>query len=242
MRPTPDLDWFATSFRKLCYRLEPPVRTEIGGQPFYRFKDTTIQAAILLKTARYVSGLHACRLLLNNGFFQELGTLQRSIDDFGQDATFLALAYVTGKVEEIHVTFLSSFWKEEPTFEDFLKDQKKKHEIPRSNIQSHISRTLNNDTPEFREIGANKHLSRMYSGYTHGAAPHTMDMYNPVTRAIEVSGSTSRSLLEDHEYDFQNQLFRGVVLIAMVSHALGDTALENEADLLQKSLAPHYHK
>ena len=180
--------------------------------------------------------------MLKQGFFQELGTLQRSIDDFGQDANFLALASITGKIEEIHLTFLSSFWEEEPTFEDFLKSPKNKHEIQRSKIQSHISRTLNNGTPEFKEIGANKHLSRIYSGYTHGAAPHTLDMYNPVTRAIEVSGSTSNSLLEDHEHDFQNQLFRGVVLIAVVARALGDISIANDADRLHKSLAPHYHK
>lgn len=56
----------------------------------FRFKEKTIQHAIVQKLARVVSGLHAARLLLENGLLQEQGAVLRMIDEFPEDIMFLA--------------------------------------------------------------------------------------------------------------------------------------------------------
>lgn len=223
-------------------RFPPPKRTSIGDLSVYRFEEQSIYTAILLKTARYVSGLNAGNLLLTNGFLQELGALQRSIGDFEQDCTFLALACITGEKTDDHVRFLAAFWEEEPDFKTYANNQKNKDEVPRKNIQRHISHSTNNGSPDQKGIAAAKHLSRFYSGYIHGAAPHLMDMYNPDGLRFEVDGSSSTHLFEDHRHDFENYLFRGVILISTVANVLGDEELKKDALSLHEQLMPHYTK
>jgi hypothetical protein len=189
---------------------------------------------------RYVSGLHAGDLLLKNGFLQELGALQRSIADFEQDATFLALALICADMTDLHSRFLKSFWEEEPSYEDYLADQKNKDEISRSKIQSYIARSINDGTPDHQHIATSKYLSRTYSGYVHGAAPHLMDMYNPDSRKFDVSGMANKHLLSSHGIDFENYLFRGVCLMAIVAKALGETKVHTEAMALHAEIVPYF--
>lgn len=242
LRPAPTLQWFNKSLHKLCIRFPPPKRTSIGDLLVYRFEEQSIYTAILLKTARYVSGLNAGNLLLTNGFLQELGALQRSIGDFEQDCTFLALACILGEITEDHKRFLAAFWEEEPDYQTYASNQKNKDEVPRKNIQRYISRSRNGGLPNDTEIAAAKHLSRFYSGYIHGAAPHLMDMYNPDRLKFEVDGNSSTHLFEDHLHDFENYLLRGVVLISTVANVLGDEELKSEALSLHEQLKPHYTK
>ena len=242
MRPAPTLLWFNNSIHKLCTRFAPPNRTSIGDLLVYRFEEQSIYTAILLKTVRYVSGLNAGNLLLLNGFLQELGALQRSIGDFEQDCTFLALACILDEITEDHQLFLASFWEEEPDYQTYASNQKNKHEVPRKNIQRYISLSTNGGFPNHTEIAAAKHLSRFYSGYIHGAAPHLMDMYNPDRLEFEVDGNTSTNLFKDHLHDFENYLFRGVGLISTVANVLGDEELKREALSLHERLKPHYTK
>jgi hypothetical protein len=242
LRPTPTLQWFNSSLHKLCVRFPSPKQTTIDDALVYRFEEQSIFTAILLKTAGYVSGLHAGKLLLTHGFLQELGALQRSMDDFAQDCIFLALACILGETTEDHRIFLMSFWEEEPDFQTYVRHQKNKHEVPRKNIHRYISRSANNGMPDHTEIANAKYLSRIYSGYVHGAAPHLMDLYNPDRYRFEVDGNSSSHLLREHRHDFENYLFRGVKLFGMVANALGDDELKKEALSLDEQLLPHYTK
>lgn len=242
LRPTPTLQWFNSALHKLCVRFPPPKQTTINGKLVYRFEEQSIHTAILLKAARYVSGLHAGNCLLGQGFLQELGALQRSIGDFEQDCTFLALACILGEITKDHEIFLAAFWEEEPDYQTYINNPKNKHELPRPKIQSYISRAVNGGSPDHNDISTAKYLSRIYSGYIHGAAPHLMDMYDPDARRFEVDGTVSKHLLSEHHLDFQNYLFRGVILISTVANALGDTELKEEAFSLHQQLLPHYIK
>ena len=242
MRPAPTLQWFNTALHKLCIRFPAPIPTSINGELAYRFEDQSIHIAILLKTARYVSGLHAGSLLLMHGFLQELGALQRAIGDFEQDCTFLALACIRNDITKDHEDFLAAFWEELPDYQTFINNPKGKHEISRSKIQSYISNRANGGTSDHKEIGTAKYLSRIYSGYVHGAAPPLMDMYDPDARRFEVEGAVSKHLLKLHRHDFDNYLFRGVILISTVANALGDQELKKDALSLHEQLKPHYTK
>ena len=240
MRPTPSLNWFDGSIHQLCTWFPAPIQRKIGPVVSYRFEQQTVEAAILLKSVRYVSGLHAGHILLEHGFVQELGALQRSIADFAEDATFLSLACIHSDMTTLHKRYLSAFWEEEPSYQDFVQVQKNKAEVPRSKITSYISRMSNDGSPDHLHIATSKYLSRLYSGFVHGAAPHLMDMYDPTERRFEVNGTPSDQLIADHRHDFENYLFRGVVLLAMVAQALGDIKLPSNAMALHRELLPHY--
>jgi hypothetical protein len=234
------LEWFEASLRKLCYRVPAPVQRVVDGAEIYRFPEQTIQNAILLKTARYVSGLHAGNVLLHHGFVQELGTLQRTLDDFEQDAIFLALACIYDDLTEHHARFLASFWLEEPTYGEFVLDPKNKDEVPRRHIISYISRRMNGGTPDHAGIATAKYIARTYSGYVHGAAPHLMDMFDPTARRFAVDGVTFPALLATHKHDFENYMFRGVVLLAVAAQALGDKETHESAMTLHSQIQPFF--
>ena len=194
------------------------------------------------KTARYISGLHAGNVLLKHGFVQELGALQRTLDDFAQDATFLALACIYDDVTPLHTKYLTSFWMEEPTYGDFALDQRNKDEVPRRSIISYISRRMNDGTPDHAEVATGKYILRFYSGYIHGAAPHLMDMYDPTARRFAVDGVTFPALLAAHQHDFENYMFRGVILMAVAAQALRDKETHDSAMKLHDQVAPFFTK
>jgi hypothetical protein len=240
LRPTPTLEWFVTSLQTLCEHIRPPRRTIVNGKPSYRFDEQNIEAAILLKSARYISGLHAGQLLLDHGFLQELTSLERSIGDFEQDAIFLADACITGELTQLHTNFLTSFWEEHPDFEAYVNAQGGRPEVPRAKIQSYISRMANGGQSEHREIAAAKYLSRISSAFVHGHASALIDLYNPQTRQLEVRGVTSHWLRQDHRHNFENYFYRGVCLLAVVAKAIGNAKILQEANNLQQELKPHY--
>lgn len=74
------------SFEK---RVPPPQRVPYKDGFVFRYTEQTIEQAIIQKLARLISGLHAARILLDHGFFQEQAALQRMLDEFREDVMFL---------------------------------------------------------------------------------------------------------------------------------------------------------
>ena len=74
----------------LAERVPPPKRVTILHSFAFRYKEKTIQQAIVQKLARIISGLYAARILLEAGFLQEQGAMQRMLDELIEDTIFLA--------------------------------------------------------------------------------------------------------------------------------------------------------
>lgn len=79
----------------------------------FRHVEMTIEQAIIEKLVRIPSGLRAAQLLLDSGFFQEQGTLQRVIDEIQEDVIFLCTPILFNLREEIHDEYLAAFFAEE---------------------------------------------------------------------------------------------------------------------------------
>src|SRR5688572_24186819 len=71
-------------------RVGPADFVDMGDGQAFRYREKGAHQAIVQKLARLISGLHAARLLLHAGFLQEEAALHRMIDEFQEDATFLA--------------------------------------------------------------------------------------------------------------------------------------------------------
>jgi hypothetical protein len=93
----------------LTKRVPPPQRVQMLESFAFRYVEKTIHQAIIQKLARIISGLHAARILLESGFIQEQGALQRMLDEFKEDVTFLSYGVITNDVTNLHLKYLEAF-------------------------------------------------------------------------------------------------------------------------------------
>lgn len=237
-RPVPDLHWFERAFGKLADRLPHPAPGHFRGMTAYRFQTRTLEAAVILKLARYVSGLHAGHLLAENGYFQELASLQRSLDEMHEDILFLSLPSFGLEETADHASYFQAFWEEEPEFSDFKAHQKGRWSIPRKKIRAYLAKVNAGDTTDHTAIAVSAYLSRMYSGYVHGAAPQLLELYDPRNQRYRVSGYPESPFGPDHFNDFEYQFFRGVFALFVVARLVGNAELAAEAFEIHNRLAP----
>jgi hypothetical protein len=76
------LDEMNRALTSFMEKIPQPQPMLFGGLVAYRFKEHDLLQAIVQKLARVISGLSATSLLLNNGYLQEHGAIQRMLDEF----------------------------------------------------------------------------------------------------------------------------------------------------------------
>jgi hypothetical protein len=101
------------AFRRMEGRVPPPQKVQRGDGFVFRYAERAIQQAIVQKLARVVSGLHAARLLCENGLVQEQAAIQRILDESLEDILFLAYAVIGNEQTPLHQEYLQEFYKEE---------------------------------------------------------------------------------------------------------------------------------
>lgn len=218
----------ALSVHALSELVPPPQIVNLFGVPVVRYTEQTIQQAIVLKLARYVSALNACEALLNAGFGQEQGMLQRILDETSEDIDFLALSLIKGVSTERHELFLKGFWAEEFDHPDWRLASQDRPMVKRDKIRSWIANTVGDDPSG--ATAAAKSVYKTYSGFVHGAASHICDLYDPGTGSFLLNGILGSPLHLDHVSDFTNVVYRGILNCAMAATAFG------HEDLIEKSL------
>jgi len=239
-RPIPPLDWFENAVHIISEKLPPPSHIKIRGKTALRYASSSIESAIILKLARYVSGLSAGSILLQTGHIQELCTLQRKLDELHEDILFLALPLLGKEKTTDHDKYLEAFWEEEPDFRSFAGNQKNRYQLPRKNIRSYLAKITDDDSIDHTSISTSAYLARTYSGYVHGAAPQLHELLNFDTARFQVLGYPSSSLVPDHAHDFDNQFFRGVTTIAFVAQVVEAEPLAKDAYGMHNMLEPFF--
>jgi BrnA antitoxin of type II toxin-antitoxin system len=204
-----------------------PKRVAYKDAFVYRYSERSIHQAILQKLGRIVSGLHAARILLEHGFVQEQGALQRMLDEFEEDVTFLGLAVIYDHKTELHQRYLDAFYQEEfdkPS--DPVASTQRRPMIPRDKIRAYIATSeAAAGLDSHRGIQVGRTLSKGYSGYVHGASPHIMEMYGGNPPRFHVSGMLGTPRIEGHSQDLWNYFYRGIIAFALAAKAFGDDAL-----------------
>ena len=216
--------------RVLEKRVPPPQLVSLDGQPAFRYTEKTIYQAIVQKLVRLVSGLGAARVLLVHGYVQELGALQRMLDEFREDVTFLSLAAIYNERTDLHVRYLEAFYQEE--FDkpgDPVDSTQNRPMIPRKKIQAYISKSEAAALEPTRSIQLSKTISKAYSGFVHGASPHIMEMYGGNPARFHVQGMLGTPRVAIHREDIWNYFHRGIV-------AFGFGAKAFDAEDLLKSI------
>ena len=118
----------------------PPIKVQMGDSFQFRYKEQSLEQALIQKLARMTTGLRSARLLLNSGQFQDQASIQRMLDDAEEDILFLGLGYLLNDMTERHKKYLESFYEEEfDNPESALDSTQKRWSIPRDKVRAYIA-------------------------------------------------------------------------------------------------------
>ncbi|MFT6735612.1 MAG: hypothetical protein ACJAS9_003823 [Polaribacter sp.] len=215
-------EYLEECFHFMESHLPSPDIVEISEQKCLRYTEKLIETAIIQKLARYLSSLNAARLLLDQGYTQEVGVMFRTLDEIGEDIRFLCIPKTGGDFTEIHRKYLEYFYQEEFDNPDnaFLSTQNRPT-IPRKKIHAAIAnigkKTLNPSDNQKNH----RTISQAYSGYVHGSSEHLIEMVggNPLRYFLRGMAGTKRQ--QEFAYNYWDYAYRGILAVMITSKALG---------------------
>ena len=201
------------AFRRLEAQVPPPVPlAQDEGKGFVlRYQEKLPQQALLQKFARYISGLRAAHLLLENGFCQELGVMRRILDEIEEDSLFLTYGLVL-EMTERHNQYLEHFWLEEPG----------PSSVPRDKIRAYVTNKVAN--PHLANA-AGKKVFQTLSAFVHATSLGSIDMCAGNPRRYQLAGMQDNPLYVDHQDDIWNAFYQGLLVALYVAKACNDEAL-----------------
>jgi hypothetical protein len=215
-------------FRALEKQVPPPIKIPFLHHFVFRYKEKTVEQALIQKLARVVTGLHSARILLNSGFLQEQIAIHRMLDEFQQDITFLSLARFEDNISELHQRYLDAFYEEEfDVPEKPTASSQKRPSIPRKKIHAYIARKDAESGVSNPSRGAElmRTLSKAYSGFVHGASPQIMNLFGGFPPRFHISGMLGTPHELEHRDDLWNYFYRGLLSFNEVALVLEDMNL-----------------
>lgn len=202
------------AFRRLEVQVPPPVKVNQGNSFAFRYKEKLVQQALLQKFARYISGLRAAMLLLEHGYCQELGVIQRTLDEIEEDILFVTLG-ITSELTARHERYLEHFWMENPGPSTVQRDK----------IRAYVnSGTV--DPSSANDVG--RTIFGTYSAYVHATSVSIVDMCAGEPPYYQLAGMLNNPLYADHAEDIWNNFYRGLVSAVLVAKSFNDAALIEE--------------
>ena len=221
------LDELESVFHELEGRLESPEFIADKTSPMFRNKKKTREIAILLKSARIISGLNASLHLLPKGFVQEIGVICRTIDESYEDILFLLKGY-PNELSEIQKKFLDEFYQEEfDNPESPLQSTQKRNRVPRKKIQAEIGRIMAEviNPSDGQELF--RTISKTFSGFVHSAYSHIMDLYGGVPGKFRyhLNGMPAPPKINELIVQMEQYVYRGILAMMLIMQAFGHSEL-----------------
>lgn len=202
----------------------------------YRFTTRRLSEAVSMKLALLLSTLHAAVSLHRNGHYLQQAMLQRVIGELDEDILFLCYGLMTRELTDLHKRYLDAFWAEE--FED-VSDPVGSHSsrptIPRKKIRAYLSRIQPESSDPSTTSKIYKVLSKGYSGFVHGAAPHIMEMYGGDPPAFHTRSLSDTPREPEYRRDLGNYVYRGLLSFVIAAH--GFDRMELRDRLMQRKAA-----
>jgi len=213
------------SHRVLAGWVPPPQPVVHGPGYVYRYQERNIHQALVQKLARVVSGLHAARLLLAHGFLQELGAMNRMLDEFNEDISFLAYSVVFHDTTDLHREYLEAFFEEEfDNPQSAIHSTQKRPMVRRQKIRAYLSgKKIGLDPSRGAEVM--RTVDKIFSGFVHGASPHIMDMYNGDPPQFCLQGMLGTIHVDAHRENLWGYFYRSIGSFVITAKAFGDDSL-----------------
>jgi hypothetical protein len=206
------------TFRALESQIPSPQKINYGDGFTLRYIEKTPQQAMLQKFARIISGLHCARLLLAKGFLQEMGTIQRTIDDFTEEILFVTLALANDDITEHHKNYFTYHWMEES---DNLEEARGM--VPRKHIRAYVAKYCGDDPSSI--ITAGRSIYKSYSGFVHANSQAVTEMCFSENNAYSLNGMTESPFYKDHQDDLWNYMYRGMLASTSMARLFFDEQL-----------------
>lgn len=226
----------------LAQRVSPPRPVPYKDSFVFRYVEKTLHQALVQKLARILTGLQAARLLLEHGFLQEHGALQRILDELHEDVSFLALAVIYDNHTPLHQDYLDAFYEEEFDAESALESAQKRPMISRKKIRAYIARIEGAALDPSRGVELTRTISKAYSGFIHAASPHVMDMYGGNPPQFHVRGMKGTERQQEHREDLWNYFYRSIIAFALTAKAFGDDSLFAQIQQFSREFEREYGK
>ena len=148
------------------------------------------------------------------------------VEEFQEDATFLAYGIIHNELTPLHHQYLDAFYMEEFDVPgQAMKSSQKRPMISRDKIHAYLARIENATGDPYTTQRAIRSVSKTFSGYVHGASPHTMEMYGGDPPQFHVRGLKHSPLYNDHAYDLWNYFYRGISAFGFAAKAFGEDDL-----------------
>lgn len=204
---------------RMATSVSPPVIVYSKRGPHYRYREADYRQALVLKSVRYFSALLALRTLVDEGLGLDAGAMMRVMDEIDADILFIAGPVIFQKQpEDNHRRFLSEFFQEEFDNQDPLKSSQRRDRVPRKKIRAYVARTYSAGDDTSGAINILETIETAFSGYVHGAAVHTMDVYDG--RVFCVPMEPGDKPLKAVQQQSHNYCFRGLCAVAIAAKAL----------------------
>lgn len=214
------------TFRRLEAQVPPPVMAKQANGVVWRYHEKLPQQALLQKLARYISGLRASYLLLENGYCQELGVMRRIMDEIDEDIAFITLGLIHGMTDR-HNQYLEHFWLESPGPSPVKRDK----------IRAFVTDHTENPS---EANAAGRTVFRTLSAYVHATSVAIVDMCEGDPPRFELAGMKDNPIYPDHVEDIWNSLFQGLLSAAFVAKAFNDEALLQERLEAKRTFEKNY--
>jgi hypothetical protein len=218
-----------SGFNELFESIPKPQKIKWLDGYAFRYAERNVEQALILKVARLLSSLYSSRLLLSSGFLQEIGALQRIMDEIDSDILFLCGPILFGNKEQRHDDYLEEFFAEEfDVPSDPVRSTQKRRRVPRDKIRAYNARTYVSSLSVSDVVSVTETIEKAYSGYVHATAVHTFDMFGGEPPRFHVSGIPSLERRDATETDLLNYYFRAIGAMIFVSKAFGKDPLSNQ--------------
>lgn len=203
-----------------------PRLVEMNQGREYRYKEQSEAQAVVQKLARLVSTLRAARLLLNQGFVQEVATLERVLDEIQEDILFV-LAGLKNPTDH-HRQFLNAFYEEEFDAETAVASSQRRKMIPRRKIRACIARFVS-ELPDSNADPSGtaetfRTVNKAQSGYVHSASPQLMEMYGGNPPRFHMDGMLGTAVERVHREQFWRYVHRSIMVFAAAAYPFGEAA------------------
>lgn len=209
----------------LAVRVPPPQKVPFKDSFVFRHVEKLPEQALVQKLARLVTTLQAATILMQRGFVQEQGALQRIIHEIHEDITFLAYGLVFNDMTLLHKEYLDAFFQEEFDTDDPIESTQKRPMVRRSKIQAYIANKEGSSLDPSRAIALSKTLTKTYSGFVHAASPQIMDMYGGNPPHFHVEGMLGTRRHAEYRMDLWNYYYRSILAFGIAAKAFGDQEL-----------------
>lgn len=220
------IEVMAEAFKKLEQSLAPPQRVPYRGSFVFRYANKGIHEALVQKLARYISGLNAIGVLLDEGYVQESGVLLRTSDEIQEDIFFLASAETNSARTDRHEQYLQAFYAEAVfSRPEGSIDIPKPNLVPRKKIRAHTMNVLGEGVNASQALAVGESLGTAYSGYVHAASENIMDMYGGNPPYFHIAGMRGTTRVEETAHDIEGYVYRGLMATTIVAKAFGDRTL-----------------